>query len=119
VTSPEQLAEVRREVRRTHVADAVLDHAVRVVEATRSAPGVLLGASTRAALVLVRCAQARALLDGRDHVLPDDVRLLAPTVLGHRLVLADGPGGLAQGQRLVAELVGAVEVPLTGPPAQR
>ncbi len=60
VTSPAELARVRSEVRRTHVAEAVLDHAVRLVEATRSHPSVALGASTRAALVLVRCMQARA-----------------------------------------------------------
>jgi MoxR-like ATPase len=112
VTTPEQLAAVRKEVRRTHVADAVLDHAVRVVEATRSHPGVLLGASTRAALTLVHCAQSRALLAGRDHVTPDDVKALAAPVLGHRLVLRDGSGGLSRGQQLVAELLAAVPVPL-------
>jgi MoxR-like ATPase len=111
VTSPSQLAQVRAEVRRTHVSDPVLDHAVRVAEATRDHPAVALGASTRAALTLVRCAQARALLGGRDHVLPDDVKALAPAVLGHRLVLRDG-AGLRAGQRLVAELVGAVPVAL-------
>jgi len=112
VTSPAELSEVRAEVRRTHVADAVLDHAVRVVEATRTAPGVVLGASTRAALVLVRCAQARALLSGRGHVLPDDVKALAAAVLGHRLVLADETGGPARGQELVRSLLASVAVPL-------
>ena len=112
VTSPAQLVAVRQEVRRTHVAEAVLDHAVRVVEATRSHPAVVLGASTRAALTLVHCAQARALLGGRDHVTPDDVKALAAPVLGHRLVLRDGSGGLERGQALVRELVGQVPVPL-------
>ncbi len=111
VTSPVQLAAVRSEVRRTHVSDAVLDHAVRLTEATRDHPGVALGASTRAALALVRCAQARALLGGRDHVLPDDVKVLAAAVLGHRLVLRDG-SGLRAGQRLVADLAAAVPVTL-------
>ena len=112
VTSPAELLAVRAEVRRTHVADAVLDHAVRVVEATRSHPAVVLGASTRAALTLVHCAQARALLGGRDHVSPDDVKALAAPVLGHRLVLRDGGGGLDRGARVVAELLGQVPVPL-------
>ncbi len=113
VTSPAELVAVRREVRRTHVADAVLDHAVRVVEATRAHPGVLLGASTRAALTLVHVAQARALLGGRGHVSPDDVKVLAPAVLGHRLVLRDGGGGVGRGQALVAELLTHVAVPLS------
>jgi MoxR-like ATPase len=112
VTTPEELRAVRAVVRHTHVADAVLDHAVQVVEATRNAAAVARGASTRAALVLVRCAQARALLAGRDHVLPDDVRTLAPPVLGHRLLLADGSSDPGRGQRVVADLAGAVPVPL-------
>ena len=112
VTTPEQLAAVRLQVRRTHVADPVLDHALRLVEATRRHPEVALGASTRASLALVRCAQARALLSGRDHVLPDDVKTVAAPVLGHRLVLRDGRTDAARGQRLVAELLAAVPVPL-------
>ena len=115
VTSPAELAAVRAESRRTHVADSVLDHALRVVEATRTHPLVALGASTRAALVLVRCAQARALLDGRDHVVPDDVKAVAPAVLGHRLQLVDGAGHsstVRRGQSLVAELLAQVAVPL-------
>ncbi len=112
VTTPAQLVQVRAEVRRTHVADVVMDHAVRIVEATREHPSVALGASTRAALALVRCSQARALLGGRDHVLPDDVKALAAAVLGHRLVLRDGASGMAAGQRLVTELVAALPVPL-------
>ncbi len=112
VTSPAELVEVRAEVRRTHVSDAVLDHALRLVEATRIAPGVLLGASTRAGLALVHCAQARALLGGRDHVTPDDVKAVAPAVLGHRLVLRDGSGGLRRGQDLVAGLIDQVAVSL-------
>ena len=115
VTTPAELALVRTEVRRTHVSDAVLDHALRVVEATRQAPEVLLGASTRAGLALVHCAQARALLAGRDHVTPDDVKAVAPAVLGHRLVLRDSSGGLARGQHLVAGLLGTVPVPLAAP----
>ena len=112
VTSPRELSQVRAEVRRTHVSDAVLDHALRLVEATRTAPEVLLGASTRAGLALVHTAQARALLGGRDHVTPDDVKAVAPAVLGHRLVLRDASGGLRRGQDLVAALISQVAVPL-------
>jgi MoxR-like ATPase len=112
VTTPAMLSAVRHEVRRTHVADNVLDHALKVIEATRDHPAVAVGASTRAALALVRGAQARALLGGRDHVLPDDVKVLAPFVLGHRLVLRARGGGLSAGHAVVAEIVAAVPVPL-------
>ncbi len=112
VTSPAELVEVRAEVRRTYVAEPVLDHALRLVEATHASPRVAAGASTRAGLVLVRCAQARALLAGRDHVLPDDVKAVAVAVLGHRLALADGTSGLARGGQVVADLLQTVPVTL-------
>jgi MoxR-like ATPase len=114
VTTPEELTAVRAEVRRTHVSEPVLDHALRIVEATRQFPEVVLGASTRAGLTLVRCAQARATLAEREYVVPDDVKALAPTVLGHRLVLRGG-GGARRAQALVGELVATVPVPLGGP----
>ena len=90
-----------------HVADAVLDLAVGVVAATREHPRVALGASTRGALTLVRVAQALALLRGRDHVLPDDVQVLAADVLAHRLVLRDGGRDAAD---VVAAAVASVPV---------
>ncbi|MCW2542607.1 MAG: ATPase associated with various cellular, 3 [Frankiales bacterium] len=112
VTSPQELVAIRSEVRRTYVAEPILDLAARLAELTRDHPSIALGASTRAVLALVRCAQARALLAGRDHVLPDDVKALASAVLGHRIVLQDGGQGLRAGQRLVAELAAAVPVSL-------
>jgi MoxR-like ATPase len=111
VTTPEELVGVRQEARRTHVSEPVLDYALRVVAATRESPAVVLGGSTRAGLTLVRCAQARAVLAGREHVVPDDVKALAPPVLGHRLVLRDG--GARRGQALVLELLAGLAVPLS------
>jgi MoxR-like ATPase len=58
------------------------------VRASRDWPEVQLGASPRASLALYRCSRALALLKGRDYVLPDDVKSLAPHVLGHRIVLS-------------------------------
>ena len=69
-------------------------------------------ALTLIVLTLIRCAQARAHLHGRDYVAPDDTKALASAVLGHRLVLAhDLPGG---GTAVVADLVSRVPVPLQG-----
>ena len=87
VVSPEALRAAQAQVRHTYVDNAVLDFALHVVRATRAYPGVRIGASSRAALALVRCAQARSVIFNRDYVLPDDVQVLAPFVLGHRLVL--------------------------------
>ncbi len=69
---------------------ALRDYIVRLLWHTREDPRLELGASPRAGLQLLRAAKARALLDGRDHALPDDVQALAGPVLAHRLVLAPG-----------------------------
>src|SRR5262249_12509624 len=61
---------------------------VAICDATRDDERVELGASPRAGLMLFRAAQALAALEGRDHVLPDDVQALAPSVLSHRLLLS-------------------------------
>ncbi|HEX2070893.1 MAG TPA: MoxR family ATPase [Thermoleophilaceae bacterium] len=73
-----------------HGSDALRRYVVELLAATRSDPRVELGASPRAGLMLFRAAKAHAALDGRDHALPDDVQLLAPAVLAHRMVLAPG-----------------------------
>jgi MoxR-like ATPase len=114
VLDTDDLRALRAGVREVYVADAVLDHAVTVVRRTREDARVALGASSRAAITLVRCAQARAVLDGRGFVTPDDVRALAVPVLAHRLVLAYGPNAGQHPEELVAELVSRVPVPVTG-----
>jgi MoxR-like ATPase len=73
-------------VLRVHVAEPVQRYAVSLTTATRRSPELLLGASPRATLHLVRAAKAVAAMDGRDFVVPDDVRALAVPVLTHRLI---------------------------------
>jgi MoxR-like ATPase len=73
---------------RVLAADALREYVVALLGRTRIDPRVELGASPRAGLMLLRAAKARALMEGRDHALPDDVQALAPTVLAHRIVLA-------------------------------
>lgn len=73
--------------RAVHAADRLLDYIAALLEASRTVPGVRLGASPRAGIDLLALARARALLAGSDHVTPDDVQALAEPVLAHRLVL--------------------------------
>jgi MoxR-like ATPase len=73
---------------RVLAADALREYVVALLGRTRIDPRVELGGSPRAGLLLLRAAKARALMQGRDHALPDDVQALAPTVLAHRIVLA-------------------------------
>jgi MoxR-like ATPase len=109
----EDVAELRREVRRVHVADALLGYAVALSAATRRHPDVTLGASTRSTISLLRCAQSIALLRGRPHVVPDDVKLLAVPVLSHRLGLRPDAGETAAAD-IVTAVVATVPAPLHG-----
>ncbi|HMC41242.1 MAG TPA: AAA family ATPase [Acidimicrobiales bacterium] len=93
------------------VAEAVAAYAVEICRATRTAAGVELGASPRAAIWLIRSAQARAVLDGRGFVSPDDVKAVAVAGLAHRLVLSDGPPGLAAGHAVVHRVLEATPAP--------
>jgi MoxR-like ATPase len=114
VTSPAQIVALRRHTRGIHVADAVIGYATALGVATRAHPAVDLGASTRATLALVRCAQARAVLSGRGHVLPDDVKALAAPALAHRLVLHEPDDDRSRARQVVADVVAATPVPLAG-----
>ena len=88
VVTPEQIQSMIEEASRVHIEDHLLDYIVRLVKATRHHPSVLLGASPRASLALMRCSKAAAYMTGRDHVLPDDIRWLVPHVLNHRIILS-------------------------------
>jgi MoxR-like ATPase len=88
-------------VHRVHVSLSVRNYAIDLVTATRKAPELRLGASPRATLHLIRAARARAALDGRDYVLPDDIQELAVPVLAHRLL----PTAEAQVERRLPEQV--------------
>lgn len=84
---PDDVMRLRQLAASLHVQDEVLDYVVRLATFTREHARVFLGASPRASLALVQAARARALMDGRGYVLPDDVKALAVPVLAHRLVL--------------------------------
>jgi MoxR-like ATPase len=119
VHGADALRAARVAVRQVYVADAVLEYGVAVVRATRQDPRIRLGASSRAALALVRCAQARAVLQGREYVTPEDVAALAVPVLAHRIVPASGgfavaadPAAAARADDLVREVLARVPAPL-------
>ena len=84
---PAALPGLRAAARQVTVSDEVESYVVRLVRATREHPDLQLGASPRASVALYRAAQALALIEGRDFVLPDDVTSLVAPVLTHRLVV--------------------------------
>jgi len=87
VMGAEELLKAMSAVKDVHIAEQVKTYVVGVVNATRSHPDVYLGASPRGSLALARASQAYALIQGRDFVLPDDVKALAGPTLSHRLIL--------------------------------
>jgi MoxR-like ATPase len=86
VAQAEDMRELIAAVRTVHVAEPLKQYVIRLVAATRSSPELRLGASPRATLHLLRAGRARAALDGRDFVIPDDMQALALPVLSHRLL---------------------------------
>ncbi len=113
VTEPEQIVDAQQAVRTVFVHDAVRHYIVSLVNATRRHPHVQLGASPRGSLNLMHAAQAYAVLQGRDYVLPDDVKAVAVAVLSHRLILK--PEARVRGvsaEQVVSEVLQQVAVPL-------
>lgn len=82
------LASLRRATRRVRAEGAVTRYITAIIRATRSAPALTMGASPRAGVGLLKGSQAVALMEGRDYVTPDDVKVMAPAVLRHRVVVA-------------------------------
>jgi MoxR-like ATPase len=90
VADAEELRIAQSAVKATFVSSAVERYIVELVDATRNHEQLSLGASPRGSLGLYRAGQARAWMQDRDYVLPDDIKALAPTVLGHRMIIEPG-----------------------------
>ncbi len=88
VVAAEELAALSPRLTAIHVEPAVIEYVVALTQATRDHAAFDLGASPRASLALFRAARARAAIEGRDYVRPDDVKSMAHAVLGHRLLLS-------------------------------
>lgn len=109
----EELNELIKEVEKVMVKDSLIEYATEVVNRTRSHERVSLGASPRALLAWIRAARAWAFMEGREYVLPDDLKYLAPYVLAHRLILVQNTMGGAQGEaEVIQEILRKVKVPL-------
>jgi len=115
VLSPDEVLAVRSMASRITVREPLIAYIHRIVEATRRHPAVRLGASPRGAIGVKGTAQAVALLSGRDHVVPGDIRQVVPAVLCHRVFLKGAPGeepGAEGGLAVLSEILEAVPAPL-------
>ncbi|MDR0670426.1 MAG: MoxR family ATPase [Treponema sp.] len=105
VLDPQGFAALRDQASSLWVDSAILDYAVRLCAATRSNPGIQAGAGPRGSLALVRCARAKALLEGRGFVIPDDISALAAPALAHRITLSAESELEGLGERAVIETI--------------
>jgi len=109
--TPAEWLRAQRATEAVPVQQAVAEYAVALCRASRTAPGVHLGASPRAAIWLLRAAQARAVLSSRGYVVPDDVKAVAVTCLAHRLLTVEGDDSIGQAVAIVRQLLEATPAP--------
>lgn len=106
---------IQAQVRKVRVEDSLRKYLLAIANATRQDRRIRVGVSPRASGALQRAAQSHAFLDGRDFVIPDDIKTLAPCVLGHRIVpdgALPGDGSFRERESLVRELTDTIDVPL-------
>jgi MoxR-like ATPase len=113
VTDARGISEMVMMAREVHVAQALQRYIVAVADATRKHPDVYLGASPRASIMLLRASRAMAASDGRDYVIPDDVKALIVPVMSHRMIVsADAAMSGRTTAEILAELLHEVPVPV-------
>ena len=109
VGTPEELIEAMQAVQEVHISDVFIDHVVELVNRTRIHPALEVGCSPRAGIALLKSSRARALINGRDYVIPEDMYSLAGDVILHRIrlnyeALADGLTGESVLQSIMNEM---------------
>ncbi|MDR9853110.1 MoxR family ATPase [Paenibacillus sp. VCA1] len=113
VTRMDKIAELQKEVRNVFIDDAVADYLLKIVRATRQHPSVLLGASPRASLSLMMAGKAFAFIQQRDYMLPDDIKVLSPYVLSHRIILRpESRLDNVSAESVVKQILQQVQVPV-------
>ncbi|MCL2293588.1 MAG: MoxR family ATPase [Spirochaetes bacterium] len=113
VITPLQFVEIQNLVSSLRVDPSIIDYAVRLTAATRTEPALHAGAGPRGSLALIRCARGRALIHGRDFVLPDDIKAMALPVLAHRVTLSAESEleGLTEA-RIIENIIAKTEAPV-------
>lgn len=107
------LASMRQECDKTYVSDKILEYVIRLNNATRNNPAILQGASPRASLAVTSMAKAAAWVQGRDYVLPADVKLIYPATVAHRIILTpDAEAAGRKAEALVDEILKSVPAPV-------
>jgi MoxR-like ATPase len=111
VVTKEEIIETQKRVNTVHVDDALYDYLLSIVDTTRKHEGIRLGVSTRGAQFLLRASKGHAIVDGRDYLIPDDIKAVAPLVIGHRIILKSRTY-IRDAVELVRVIIDTIPVPL-------
>jgi len=115
VLNGDEVASLQERVERVRMESSLQEYLLEIVERTRASDRFQLGVSPRGAIALYRCAQAMAVVEGRDYCVPDDIKRLAAACFAHRVILSsrrrDGGWSTAETAEAVAELIESVSVP--------
>ncbi len=111
VVSSTEVLRMQAEAESVRVEDSVLDYLLNIVAETRRNDRIRLGASTRGAQFLLKGAKANAYYEGRDFIVPEDVKAMAPYVLGHRIIL-NRQTYISDAVRIVRQILESLPVPL-------
>ena len=111
MVSQEELMQLRREVEKVYVKDEIIEYIVDLCSATRNHPAIIQGASPRASLALTALSKATAWIQGRDYVLPKDVRFIFRDCIEHRLIWSQESSGSAARAQVLSEVLGSVRAP--------
>lgn len=115
VLHAEEVMKLQKRVESVRMDESLLEYQMEIIEGTRNNDRFRLGASPRGAISLYRCAQAMALVEGRDYCVPDDVKRLAVPCIAHRVILAsrrrDGGWSSADNSEAVTEMLESIPVP--------
>ena len=112
MVSREELMQLRREVDKVYVKDEIIEYIVDLCSATRSHPAIIQGASPRASLALTALSKATAWIQGRDYVLPKDVRFIFRDCIEHRLIWSQETGSSSAHGQVLSEILGSFRAPV-------
>ncbi len=113
VMTKDELIALQNEVKTVFIESSIQQYIIQLISETRTHPSVYLGVSPRGSIALMKAAKAYALIDERDYVIPDDVKYLAPFVLGHRILLnSEAKFEGVTPEQIISELLARVSVPV-------
>lgn len=113
VCSKEEIIEAANSYQSVHVSDDIMEYMIKIVQATTNSDNILLGVSPRGCLALLKACQIYAAMNGREYVIPDDVKHMCPFVLAHRIIIRDSLSLRGtNSSKILMDIVNSVEAPV-------